>query len=167
MRVAFNDNKRYLLLLSVRFGAMTTRLFLPNNRMLILELLTYHITSFNPMQSLMSKNLCTLRVGGGCQFHKRPLSRSRIISHKMSAQCCLAQDAVLTHPTPRAKRGIAIREYHDQLLGKDMEGGGGLPFKISLTNKNGHSGDRSTEIQTGRSSNSYRCDFDSTDISSL
>ena len=35
---AFSDNKCYLLLLSVRFGAMTTRFFLPTNRRLILEL---------------------------------------------------------------------------------------------------------------------------------
>jgi hypothetical protein len=37
---AFSD-KRYLLLLSVRFGAMTTRFFLPTNRRLILELPSY------------------------------------------------------------------------------------------------------------------------------
>ena len=38
--LAFSDNKRYLLLLSVRFDAMTTRFFLPTYRKLILELLT-------------------------------------------------------------------------------------------------------------------------------
>jgi hypothetical protein len=38
---AFSDNKRYLLLLSLRFGAMTTRFFLPTNRRLILELPSY------------------------------------------------------------------------------------------------------------------------------
>ena len=39
---AFSDNKRYLLLLSVRFGAMTKPFFfLPINRRLILELPTY------------------------------------------------------------------------------------------------------------------------------
>jgi hypothetical protein len=31
----FSDNKRYLLLLSLRFGAMTKRFFLPTNRRLI------------------------------------------------------------------------------------------------------------------------------------
>jgi len=36
-----SDNKRYLLLLSVRFGAITTRFFLPTNWKLILELPTY------------------------------------------------------------------------------------------------------------------------------
>jgi len=35
--LAFSDNKRYLLLLSVGFGAMTKRFFLPTNRRLILE----------------------------------------------------------------------------------------------------------------------------------
>ena len=39
--LAFSDNKRYFLLLSVRIGAMTTRFFLPTNRRLILELPTY------------------------------------------------------------------------------------------------------------------------------
>ena len=38
----FSDNKLYLLLLSARFGAMTTRSFLPTNRRLNLELLTYY-----------------------------------------------------------------------------------------------------------------------------
>jgi len=38
---AFSDNKRYLLLLGVRFGAMTKLFFLPTNRMLILELPSY------------------------------------------------------------------------------------------------------------------------------
>jgi hypothetical protein len=91
---------------------------------------------------------------GGGEILKRPLSHNRIFFHKMSAQRCLAQDAVLIHPTSAAKREITIRQYHDQLLGKDMEGSGYLPFKISLTNTNGHNGDRSTEIQTGRSPNS-------------
>jgi hypothetical protein len=51
---AFSDNKRYLLLLSVRFGDMTTRFFLPTNPMLILEqpthiisyIVSYHIVSY-------------------------------------------------------------------------------------------------------------------------
>ena len=38
---AFSDNKGYLLLLSMRFGAMKTRFFLPTNRRLIFELPTY------------------------------------------------------------------------------------------------------------------------------
>jgi len=37
----FSDNKRYLLLLSVRFGSMTRHFFLPTNRRLILELPSY------------------------------------------------------------------------------------------------------------------------------
>jgi len=37
----FCDNKRYLLLLSLHFEAMTTRFFLPTNRRLILELPSY------------------------------------------------------------------------------------------------------------------------------
>jgi len=41
MRVG-GDNKRYLLLLSVWFGAMTMHFFLPTNRRLILELPTYY-----------------------------------------------------------------------------------------------------------------------------
>jgi hypothetical protein len=38
--LAFRDNKRYLLLLNERFGAMTMRFFLPTNRRLTLELPT-------------------------------------------------------------------------------------------------------------------------------
>jgi len=47
MEVAFSDNKHYLLLLRVCFGAMTTRFFLPTNQRLISELPMYtYITIF-------------------------------------------------------------------------------------------------------------------------
>jgi CRP-like cAMP-binding protein len=41
MRVGVQRYQSYLLLLSVRFGAMTILFFLPTNRKFILELLTY------------------------------------------------------------------------------------------------------------------------------
>jgi len=39
----FSDNKPYLLLLGLHFGAMTTRFFLPTNQRFILELPSYNI----------------------------------------------------------------------------------------------------------------------------
>jgi hypothetical protein len=41
----FSDNKPYVLLLSVHFGAMAKRLFLPTNRNLILEFLRIFIAT--------------------------------------------------------------------------------------------------------------------------
>jgi len=71
-REAFSDRKLYLLLLSVRFGAMTTYFFLPTNRRLILELPMYYIHGTQEILFSYPHLACWLEptplLGTGCQL---------------------------------------------------------------------------------------------------
>jgi hypothetical protein len=72
----------------------------------------------------------------------------------MSAQRGFTQDDVLILPHPCAERRITILQYHDQLLGRDTEGGGRLPFQIRPATTHGDNGDRLIENKTDRSPHS-------------
>jgi len=108
---AFGDNKRYLLLLSMRFGAMTTRFFLPTNRRLILELPTQYtckqLTFWTTVPVVLgwldcychildSRNTHALAVPVSCTYtsHRRS---SHAQTNRPRAHVCMVFFSVLVH----------------------------------------------------------------------